>query len=94
MTAQEFLIEKKLFRKDRCIEEGKFLSFPINHTRDAHIKTAEDIREAMIEFAKYHVEKFKKEINDKAYYMCKDDELSWHVETKSICNLYPLENIK
>lgn len=48
----------------------------------------------LIEFAKYHVGAFKKEIDDRAMYMCSDTGWDWCVDTTLINKLYPLEKIK
>lgn len=48
----------------------------------------------MIEFAKMHLEAFKKEIKDNGYYMTDHDGWDNCVDTTAINNLYSLENIK
>ena len=95
-TAEEILIKESILLK--TIEESG--NFPLNLTRDTHIGTAKDIKKAMIEFAKLHVEAALKEASKKA--KCCDDAIvdlghtitEAYVEENSILNAYPLTNIK
>ena len=84
-TAEEILIKEEILLK--TIEESG--NFPLNLTRDTHIGTAKDIKKAMIEFAKLHVEAALKEAKNllKDGYVTPQDE-------QDILNAYPLTNIK
>ena len=84
-TAEEILIKERILLK--TIEESG--NFPLNLTRDTHIGTAKDIKKAMIEFAKLHVEAALKEAKNllKDGYVTPQDE-------QDILNAYPLTNIK
>lgn len=103
-TAEEFLIKESILLK--TIEESG--NFPLNLTRDTHIGTAKDIKKAMIEFAKLHVEVALKQasINANLYLhntgwkhssdiktvKCHNYDAS--INKDSILNAYALENIK
>jgi len=52
MKAKEFLIKKGILNSNK--------NFPINLSRDTHIQTAEDIVEAMEEYAELKIESAKK----------------------------------
>ena len=84
-TAEEILIKEEILLK--TIEESG--NFPLNLTRDTHIGTAKDIKKAMIEFAKLHVEAALEEAKNllKDGYVTPQDE-------QDILNAYPLTNIK
>ena len=84
-TAEEILIKESILLK--TIEESG--NFPLNLTRDTHIGTAKDIKKAMIEFAKLHVEAALKEAKNslKDGYVTPQDE-------QDVLNAYPLTNIK
>ena len=84
-TAEEILIKENILLK--TIEESG--NFPLNLTRDTHIGTAKDIKKAMIEFAKLHVEAALEEAKNllKDGYVTPQDE-------QDILNAYPLTNIK
>ena len=84
-TAEEILIKESILLK--TIEESG--NFPLNLTRDTHIGTAKDIKKAMIEFAKLHVEAALEEAKNllKDGYVTPQDE-------QDILNAYPLTNIK
>ena len=84
-TAEEILIKESILLK--TIEESG--NFPLNLTRDTHIQTAKDIKKAMIEFAKLHVEAALEEAKNllKDGYVTPQDE-------QDILNAYPLTNIK
>ena len=56
MTSTDFLVQKKIFIKDRCNQDGSFEKFPIAFSRDTGIRTAQEFRSALIEFAKFHLE--------------------------------------
>ena len=88
-TAEEILIKENILLK--TIEESG--NFPLNLTRDTHIQTAKDIKKAMIEFAKLHVEAALEEANRKVIVTYYYDE-GIRVNKDSILNAYPLENIK
>ena len=88
-TAEEILIKESILLK--TIEESG--NFPLNLTRDTHIGTAKNIKKAMIEFAKLHVEAALKEANRKVIVTYYYDE-GIRVNKDSILNAYPLENIK
>ena len=88
-TAEEILIKESILLK--TIEESG--NFPLNLTRDTHIGTAKDIKKAMIEFAKLHVEAALKEANRKVIVTYYYDE-GIRVNKDSILNAYPLTNIK
>ena len=53
-----------------------------------------DTINAMIEFAKLHVEEALKVASEKGYIQIDEHELSCSVDKKSILNSYPLTNIK
>ena len=53
-----------------------------------------EIGEAMIEFAKLHVEAALKAASEKSCIQIDEHELSCSVDKKSILNSYPLTNIK
>jgi hypothetical protein len=53
-----------------------------------------DALEAMIEFAKLHVEKALKEASEKAKMRLEEYGDDWYIDEKSILNAYLLENIK
>ena len=85
-TAEEILIKESILLK--TIEESG--NFPLNLTRDTHIGTAKDIKKAMIEFAKLHVEAALKEAEIAG-------QNNWGNSKKmkdAILNAYPLTNIK
>ena len=84
-TAEEILIKERILLK--TIEESG--NFPLNLTRDTHIGTAKDIKKAMIEFAKLHVEAALEEAKNllKDGYVTPQDE-------QDVLNAYPLTNIK
>lgn len=84
-TAEEILIKESILLK--TIEESG--NFPLNLTRDTHIGTAKDIKKAMIEFAKLHVEAALEEAKNllKDGYVTPQDE-------QDVLNAYPLTNIK
>ena len=85
-TAEEILIKESILLK--TIEESG--NFPLNLTRDTHIGTAKDIKKAMIEFAKLHVEAALKEAEI-------EGQTNWGNSKKmkdAILNAYPLTNIK
>ena len=88
-TAEEILINESILLK--TIEESG--NFPLNLTRDTHIGTAKNIKKAMIEFAKLHVEAALKEANRKVIVTYYYDE-GIRVNKDSILNAYPLTNIK
>ena len=88
-TAEEILIKEEILLK--TIEESG--NFPLNLTRDTHIGTAKNIKKAMIEFAKLHVEAALEEANRKVIVTYYYDE-GIRVNKDSILNAYPLENIK
>lgn len=89
ITAEDVLIKKGVLLK--TIEESG--NFPLNLTRDAHIGSAKKIKQAMIEFAEFHVQEALK---------AKVDAMNlYHNEGYSITEMdaftkyaYPLENIK
>ena len=99
-TAEEILIKEEILLK--TIEESG--NFPLNLTRDTHIGTAKNIKKAMIEFAKLHVEASLKKASEKAvtdYEYAGEtgefDDISvydYFVDKKSILNAYSLENVK
>ena len=88
-TVEEILIKESILLK--TIEESG--NFPLNLTRDTHIQTAKDIKKAMIEFAKLHVEAALEEANRKVIVTYYYDE-GIRVNKDSILNAYPLTNIK
>jgi hypothetical protein len=68
--------------------------FRLNLSRDCHVKTEKDIQQAMIEFAKLHVEAALK-ARDELYQTYYAEEINWTEDNiKFIKNSYPLENIK
>ena len=102
-TAEDILIKESILLK--TIEESG--NFPLNLTRDTHIGTAKDIKKAMIEFAKLHVEAFRKEVSENVSLIkeCgKENSLNCNavfcrscldiINKDSILNAYPLTNIK
>ena len=90
-TAEEILIKESILLK--TIEESG--NFPLNLTRDTHIGTAKDIKKAMIEFAKLHVEAALKEAEKETVKHISKTILELNMYNKnSILNAYPLENIK
>ena len=90
-TAEEILIKESILLK--TIEESG--NFPLNLTRDTHIGTAKDIKKAMIEFAKLHVEAALKKASENAEQKwIKFTEDDYEIDKDSILNAYPLENIK
>ena len=93
-TAEEILIKESILLK--TIEESG--NFPLNLTRDTHIGTAKNIKKAMIEFAKLHVEVALKEASKNSKVningFLQDYDESCCVDENSILNAYPLENIK
>ena len=86
-TAEEILIKESILLK--TIEESG--NFPLNLTRDTHIGTAKNIKKAMIEFAKMHVEEALKQASEQVYV---SDTVFCEIDRDSILNAYPLENIK
>ena len=85
-TAEEILIKERILLK--TIEESG--NFPLNLTRDTHIGTAKNIKKAMIEFAKLHVEAALEEAEI-------EGQTNWGNSKKmkdAILNAYPLTNIK
>ena len=86
-TAEEILIKEEILLK--TIEESG--NFPLNLTRDTHIGTAKNIKKAMIEFAKMHVEEALKEASEQVYV---SDTVFCEIDRDSILNAYSLENIK
>ena len=73
--------------------EDLALNFEIGNTKRISI---EDAKEAMIEFAKLHVEEALKEASEKADYITDGQEhiTDIWIDKDSILNSYPLENIK
>ena len=57
-TAEEFMLSNRI---SNPIGE----TFRLNLSRDCHVKTEKDIQQAMIEFAKLHVEALMKEMEQK-----------------------------
>jgi len=88
MTAEDILINHRVLL-DTIENSG---NFPLNLTRDTHIKSAKDIKKAMIEFAKFHVENALNQASRSAT-LTGDGCYEW-VDKDSILNAYPLENIK
>lgn len=88
-TAEEILIKERILLK--TIEESG--NFPLNLTRDTHIGTAKNIKKAMIEFAKMHVEEALKQASEKATTDGYGDGYAG-IDEESILTAYPLENIK
>jgi hypothetical protein len=90
LTAEEFLV------KNKVLEKPELSNFNLMLSRDAHIKTQENIKKAMVEFAKYHVEQALKEavgcVN--IYDYAENKDYSKFLEEDSILNAYLLENIK
>lgn len=84
-TAEEILIKERILLK--TIEESG--NFPLNLTRDTHIGTARNIKKAMIEFAKLHVEAALKKADNHAKMYNSIENIK-----DSILNAYPLTNIK
>jgi prophage maintenance system killer protein len=73
---------------------GEFLT---NYLRTNGIifYTPRDVKQAMIEFAKLHVEAALKQASEKAYYRDFNEYVCRSEENKqSILNSYPLTNIK
>lgn len=100
-TAEDILIKNKVLWK--TIEESGH--FPLNLSRDTHISTVKNIKSAMIEFAKLHVQEALKKASDEVKIIQKvkenvhelsmmDDWLETFVDKSSILNAYPEENIK
>lgn len=58
------------------------------------LKPYPNIKEAMIEFAKYHVEKALKEASEKAKVDIIPMLKVYNINREEILNAYPLENIK
>ncbi len=101
ITAEDVLIKKGVLLK--TIEESG--NFPLNLTRDTHIGSAKKIKQAMIEFAEFHVREALKQASEEAY---TKSEMSYTggmggrdlyesieiIDKDSILNAYPLENIK
>jgi hypothetical protein len=90
MTAEEFLV------KNKVLEKPELSNFNLMLSRDAHIKTQENIKKAMVEFAKYHVEQALKKAVDcvNIYDYAENKDYSKFLEKESILNAYLLENIK
>ncbi len=83
MTAKEFLVRDELFSKPLTAKE-----------KDFYIKTIlshNGYIEAMIAFAKLHVEKALKQASEEVYV---SDHTNCEIDRDSILNCYPLENIK
>lgn len=95
-TAEEILIKEEILLK--TIEESG--NFPLNLTRDTHIGTAKNIKKAMIEFAKMHVEEALKQASEKVIVNMKDgmdyyyEDYIEGIDKASVLNAYSLENIK
>jgi hypothetical protein len=77
-TAEEFMLSNRI---SNPVGE----TFRLNLSRDCHVKTEKDIQQAMIEFAKLHVEAALKAASEAT--------LLYDFK-KEITNSYPLENIK
>lgn len=90
ITAEDILIEKRVLLK--TIEESG--NFPLNLTRDTHIGSAKKIKQAMIEFAKYHVIEALKQALEDSPTGSSTDIPSYEEMKEAILNAYPLENIK
>ena len=86
-TAEEKLIKEEILLK--TIEESG--NFPLNLTRDTHIGTAKNIKKAMIEFAKMHVEEALKQASEQVYV---SDTVFCEIDRDSILKAYPLNLIK
>ena len=94
-TAEEFMLSNRISNPVGEV-------FRLNLSRDCHAKTEKDIQQAMIEFAKLHVEAALKEASEKATVTPVDhEEISegsfrpiWGVDDDSILNSYSLDNIK
>ena len=89
-TAEEILIKERILLK--TIEESG--NFPLNLTRDTHIGTAKDIKKAMIEFAKLHVEAAIKACIEDAPSGSSTDTVSYEDVVEALKDSYPLTNIK
>ena len=104
-TAEDILIKENILLK--TIEESG--NFPLNLTRDTHIGTAKDIKKAMIEFAKLHVEQaLEAAFNNSEMRVSENDTsetpsftdnyddgyVTITVSKNSIINAYPLDLIK
>lgn len=100
-TAKDFLIEKK-------IATPKGEKFRLNLSRDCYNQSEKDIQNAMIEFAKLHVQEALKKAYLKAElkegsmdeegrqicHMGDDMGDSWILDKESILNAYNLDLIK
>lgn len=75
----KFILEENLLSVDSSVfKEGHYFA----------------IEQAMIEFAKLHVEAALKEASEKASVYADEGGYSEFVDEQSILNSYPLENIK
>ena len=92
-TAEELLVQEKVFQKLGVKEP-----FNLQLSRDTYVFTQQNIKRAMIEFAKLHCIEQAKVISDKARV---DDNIdgdsgegTFWVDKESILNAYSLDNIK
>lgn len=87
-TSEEILV------KNRVFENPEISNFNLIIHRDGYITAQKNIKRAMIEFAKIHVEAALKEASEKAIVYADEGGYSEFVDEQSILNSYSLENIK
>jgi len=83
-TAEEVLVKNNVFK------EPKIGSFNLIIHRDAYVFAQENIKRAMIEFAKMHVAEALKAASEKVQIT----DYGYSIDTNSILNSYPESNIK
>ena len=85
-TVEEFLVAQGVFYKP------EISNFNLVTTRDAHVFTQKNIKRAMIEFAKLHVQAALEEASENVE--VNGNTPQKRIDRQSILNTYPLENIK
>lgn len=98
-TSEEFLVKSDVFSKP------EISNFNLVLHRDAHVQAQRNIKQAMIEFAKLHVEAALKAASEKVIMLdinedchIEDDEGNYPdfyvIDKTSILTAYPLDQIK
>lgn len=89
ITAEEILVNNQVFK------EPEISNFNLIIHRDCYILAQENIKRAMIEFAKLHVEAFREECLINLKLGETEDDVTINLVEKRILNTYyPLNNIK
>jgi len=88
ITSEEVLVKNGVFNKP------EISNFNLIIHRDSYILAQKNIKKAMIEFAKYHVEAALKESCNNVKHVHKEYDKTFIIDKESIIECYPLTNIK